>query len=309
MISHASGIVYFPVLFKGGCTVTMNDRSLLTFCQTVERERITCSLMVPSMLYHMLEAPEVKDHDLSSLTTMYYGASPMNPTRLKQLREQFGNIFVQLYGSSEHAGAVSCLGKAEHFPDANGREAHLSSAGRIVPGVEVVIMGNHGKPVPDGEDGEIWMRSRTICMGYLHNPQKTAEEFCDSFWKSGDVGRIDSEGYLYVLDRLKDTIVHKECNVYPNQVEAALMAHETVMMAAVVGIPDPSCGEWVHAEVVLRGGEEIDGEALREFVGQRLAAYNVPRTISFAQQLPLSPVGKVLRRVVREACRQNFETN
>jgi len=309
MISHASGIVYFPVLFKGGCTVTMNDRSLLTFCQTVERERITCSLMVPSMLYHMLEAPEVKDHDLSSLTTMYYGASPMNPTRLKQLREQFGNIFVQLYGSSEHAGAVSCLGKAEHFPDANGREAHLSSAGRIVPGVEVVIMGNHGKPVPDGEDGEIWMRSRTICMGYLHNPQKTAEEFCDSFWKSGDVGRIDSEGYLYVLDRLKDTIVHKECNVYPNQVEAALMAHETVMMAAVVGIPDPSCGEWVHAEVVLRGDESIDGEELRQFVGQRLAAYNVPRTISFAQQLPLSPVGKVLRRVVREACRQNFETN
>ncbi len=309
MISHASGMLYFPIVFKGGCTVTMNDRSLLTFCQTVERERITCSLMVPSMLYHMLEAPEVQAHDLSSLQTMYYGASPMNPSRLKQLSERFGNIFVQLYGSSEHAGAVSCLSKAEHHPDANGGEAHLSSAGRIVPGVEVVIMGKDDKPVADGEDGEIWMRSRTICMGYLHNAEKTAAEFCDSFWKSGDVGRIDSNGYLYVLDRLKDTIVHKNCNVYPNLVEAALMSHDTVMMAAVVGIPDPGCGEWVHAEVVLRGGEQIDTEELREYVAQRLASHNVPRTINFAAKLPLSPVGKVLRRVVRETCRQNFETN
>ena len=264
--------------------------------------------MVPSMLYHMLDAPEVKAHDLSSLQTMYYGASPMNPTRLKQLSERFGNIFVQLYGSSEHAGAVSCLSKAEHLPDANGRETHLSTAGRVVPGIEVMIMGKDGQAVNDGEDGEIWMRSRTICMGYLHNPQKTAEEFCDGFWKSGDVGRIDADGYLHVLDRIKDTIVHKDCNVYPNQVEAALMAHDRVLMAAVVGIPDPSCGEWVHAEVVLRDGQ-VESEELRAFVANRLADYNVPRTINFTSELPLSPVGKVLRRVVRQTCRENFETH
>jgi acyl-CoA synthetase (AMP-forming)/AMP-acid ligase II len=144
-------------------------------------------------------------------------------------------------------------------------------------------------------------------MGYLHNPEKTAEEFCDGFWKSGDMGWIDAAGFLYVLDRAKDTIVHKACNVYPNQVEAALMAHETVVMAAVVGIPDPECGEWVHAEVVLRGDAEMVAEDLRRFLEQRLAAHSIPRTISFAKALPLSPVGKVLRRVVRDTSRKNFE--
>ena len=309
MISHASGMVYLPILFRGGCTLTMNDRSLLTFCTTVERERVTSSMMVPSMLYRLLDDPEVGKHDLSSLQTMYYGASPMSPTRLKQLHQRFGNIFVQLYGSSEHGGAVSALSKAEHLPDANGSEAHLSSAGRVVPGAEVIIVDKNGQPVPDGEDGEIWMRSRAICMGYLHNPEKTAEEFCDGFWKSGDMGRIDANGFLYVLDRAKDTIVHRQCNVYPNQVEAALMAHETVVMAAVVGIPDVECGEWVHAEVVLRGDAEVAAEDLLRFLEQRLAAHSIPRTINFSQALPLSPVGKVLRRVVRDASREKFESD
>lgn len=309
MISHASGMVFFPILFKGGCTLTMNDRSLLTFCSAVERERVTSSLMVPSMLYRMLDDPEVGKHDLSSLQTMYYGASPMSPTRLKQLQQRFGNIFVQVYGSSEHAGAVSALSKAEHMPDASGSDAHLSSAGRVVPGMELMIVGENGQPVANGEDGEIWMRSRAICMGYLHNPEKTAEEFCDGFWRSGDMGRIDSNGYLYVLDRLKDTIVHKNCNVYPNQVESALMAHDTVLMAAVVGIPDPECGEWVHAEVVLRGDAEVVMEDLLKFLEERLPQHNVPRTMNFASALPLSPVGKVLRRTVRETSRQQFESN
>ena len=309
MISHASGMVYLPILFRGGCTLTMNDRSLGTFCRAVERERVTASMMVPSMLYRMLDDPEVGKHDLSSLQTVYYGASPMSPTRLKQLHQRFGNIFVQLYGSSEHPGAVSALSKAEHQPDLNGSEAHLASAGRVVPGVEVLIVDKNGQPVPDGEDGEIWMRSRAICMGYLHNPEKTAEEFCDGFWKSGDMGRIDAAGYLYVLDRAKDTIVHRKCNVYPNQVEAALMAHDTVVMAAVVGIPDPECGEWVHAEVVLRGDADVVVEDLRQFLKERLAPHNIPRTINFAQALPLSPVGKVLRRVVRETSRQQFESS
>jgi len=307
MISHASGMVFFPVLFKGGCTLTMNDRSMLTFCSAVERERVTASLMVPSMLYRMLDDPEVAKHDLSSLQTMYYGASPMSPTRLKQLQQRFGNIFIQLYGSSEHAGAVSVLSKAEHMPDASGSETHLSSAGRVVPGIELMIVGEDGQPVATGEDGEIWMRSRAICMGYLNNPEKTAEEFCDGFWKSGDMGRLDEDGYLYVLDRLKDTIVHKRCNVYPNQVESALMAHETVVMAAVVGIPDPECGEWVHAEVVLRGDAGTVAEELRKFLEERLPSHSVPRTINFVSALPLSPVGKVLRRTVRENSRQQFE--
>jgi fatty-acyl-CoA synthase len=303
-ISHASGIVFFPIMFKGGCNLTMNDRTLQTWCQTVEQEKITASVMVPSMLYALLVAPEATAADLSSLTALYYGASPISPTRLNELRRRFGNIFIQLYGSSEHIGAASALSTAEHLPDESGDQTRLSSAGRVVPGVELRIMDGDGKPVPDGQDGEIWMRSRAICMGYLYNPEKTEAEFCDGFWRSGDMGRIDSNGFLYVLDRVKDTIVCNDRNVYPNKVEAAVIAHPSVMIAAAVGIPDPDCGETVHAEIVLRGGESIDLNELHEFLAERLEANDRPASINIASELPLSPVGKVLRRVVRSACRE-----
>jgi acyl-CoA synthetase (AMP-forming)/AMP-acid ligase II len=309
MLSHASGIVFFPILFKGGCTITMNDRSMLTWCRTVERERVTATLMVPSMLYRLLEAPEALQFDLSSLQTIYYGASPMSPPRLKQLRERFGDVFVQLYGSSEHGGAVTAMGKAEHLPDPTGDESHLASAGRVVPGVELLIVDREGLPVPDGHDGEIWMRSRAICLGYLHAPDKTAAEFDDGYWKSGDFGRIDANGYVYVLDRVKDTIRRNDRNVYPSLVEAALSAHPKVAMSAVVGIADPVCGESVHAEVVLRAGESVAVEELRDFLSAHVAENDVPLTISFAPSLPLTPVGKVLRRAVREACERKARGN
>jgi len=307
MISHASGIVLFPVMFKGGCNVTMNDRTLQTWCRIVEQEKITGSLMVPSMLYALLASPEAAAANLSSLQIIYYGGSPISPTRLKQLHQRFGDIFVQLYGSSEHVGVVSALSTAEHQPNESGGEGHLSSAGRVIPGTQLIIMGEDGKPVPDGQDGEIWMRSRAICMGYLKNPEKTEAEFCNGFWKSGDMGRIDNSGFLYVLGRVKDTIVCNDSNVYPNTVEAAIMAHPSVMIAAVVGIPDTGCGETVHAEIVLHNHADIDLDELYEFLAERLAVNDRPASISIASELPLSPVGKVLRRVVRKACRERAD--
>lgn len=309
LISHASGIVFFPTLFKGGCTLTMNDRSPLTWCRTVEREKVTATLLVPSMLYRLLDVPETRDYDLSSLQTIYYGASPMSPAKLKLLRERFGNVFVQLYGSSEHPGPVTAMGKADHLPGPGGDERHLASAGRVVPGVELLIVDRDGRPVPDGQDGEIWMRSRAICLGYLHAPEKTAAEFCDGYWKSGDFGRVDANGFVYVLDRVKDTIHCSQRNVYPSLVEAALSAHPSVIMSAVVGITDPDCGEYVHAEVVLRAGESVGAEELREFLTGQLAAHDMPRSISIADSLPLTPVGKVLRRMVRDSCREKVGRN
>lgn len=303
LISHASGIVFFPILFKGGCTITMNDRSLATWCRTVEREKVTATLMVPSMLYRLLEAPEARDHDLSSLQTIYYGASPMSPTRLRQLRERFGDVFVQIYAASEHAGVAASMSKADHQPDGNGDESHLASAGRIVPGVELLIVDRIGRRIPNGGDGEIWLRSRATCLGYLHAPEKTAEEFCDGYWKSGDFGRVDANGFVYVLDRVKDTIHCNERNVYPSVVEAALSAHPSVHMSAAVGISDPACGEYVHVEVVLREGATVDVQELRKFLALHLSDEDTPRTIAIASSLPVSPVGKVLRREIREACR------
>lgn len=138
MVSHASGYALPPIMFKGGCNLTMNDRNLQTWCRAVEHERVTASFMVPSMLYRMLEAPEVARSDLSSLQTMYYGASAMIPAKLNQLITRFGNIFLQIYGSSEHGTGATSLSKAEHLPLATGSQEHLASAGRIIPGLSLI---------------------------------------------------------------------------------------------------------------------------------------------------------------------------
>ena len=153
------------------------------------------------------------------------------------------------------------------------------------------------------------MRSRATCLGYLDAPEKTAEEFCDGYWKSGTSGASTPMAYVYVLDRVKDTILCNERNVYPSLVEAALSAHPRVLMSAVVGIADPDCGEYVHAEVVLRPGESVDLEELRAFLAPRLSDNDMPRTIAIASSLPLSPVGKLLRREIRERCREKAGRN
>jgi fatty-acyl-CoA synthase len=305
MISHASGMLFFPVLFKGGCTVTMNDRSLATWCRTLERERITGSLMVPAMLYRLLEWPDAAAADLSSLRVMYYGAAPMSPSKLRQLRDRFGDIFVQMYGSSEHPVATTSLSIAQHAAGRDGSEEHLWSAGKVVPGVELRVVGPDGQPAPEGTDGELWMRSRGTCLGYLDDPDRTAQEFCDRFWKSGDVGRIDANGFVYVVDRMKDTIVSGGEHVYPSRVEGVIMSHPAVSMVAVIGIPHATLGDAVHAEVVLRAGASATLEELEAYLLERLPAHERPKTIRMAPGLPMSPVGKVLRRAVRDACRAN----
>lgn len=304
MISHASGMVLPPILFKGGCNLTMNDRSLQTWCDAVERERVTATVLVPAMLYRLLEAPEAQDADLSSLQTIYYGASPMLPIRLQQLIARFGNIFVQLYGSSEHASVATVLSKRMHLADSQGSLAHLSSAGRLAPGVELLIVDPQGQRVAEGCDGEVWLRSRAICMGYLHAPEKTAAEFQHGFWKSGDYGRIDAQGFVYILDRVKDTVLCHGNPVYPSLVEAALSTHPQVLMAAVVGVADSRCGEAVHAEVVLRPGQSLDSAELLRHLQGRVPAHCMPQTLRFTDALPMSAVGKVLRRSVREACQK-----
>jgi len=149
----------------------------------------------------------------------------------------------------------------------------------------------------------------TTCLGYLHAPEKTVAEFCDGYWQSGDFGRIDANGYVYVLDRVQDTIRCRGTNVYPSHVEAAISAHPRVMMSAAVGISDPDCGEYVHVEVVVRPGESLDVEELRAFLAERLRGHPLPRTISITNALPPSPVGKVLRRKVRDACRDKAGAN
>jgi acyl-CoA synthetase (AMP-forming)/AMP-acid ligase II len=244
--------------------------------------------------------PEAQQADLSSLESIFYAAAPMSPGKLKQLLEKFGNIFVQIYAATEHPAFSMSLSKADHIINSPEDEKRLAAVGKITPGVEVLLMDDDGVPVARGEIGEMWMRSRSIIQGYYNQPEKTAEEFTDGWWKSGDMARMDNEGLLYIVDRKKDMIISGGFNVYATEVEAAINAHDAIFMSAVVGIPHEEWGEAVHAEVVLREGASIDEAELIASLKTQLGSYKTPKSITFVDQLPISAVGKVLRKDVRQ---------
>lgn len=295
-ISHGSGMLYLPTLYSGGCTITQNEADLKVYCRNIENEKATITFLVPTILYRMLDI----DSDLSSLKYVIYGAAPMSAGKLKQLQEKLGNIFVQCYGSTEHFGFASNMGTSQHVIEREEDEVRLSSAGQPTPGVECIIVNEKGEKVPKGETGEIWMRSRSICLGYLDAPELTADEFDNGFWKSGDLGYMDDKGFIYLVDRKKDMIISGGFNIYANEVEAALNSHPSVLMAAVVGIPHEDWGEAVHAEVTLREGFEVGEDELVAHVKGLIGGYKAPKSIVIVDQLPTSVVGKVLRRKVRE---------
>jgi fatty-acyl-CoA synthase len=299
-LSHAAGMMVLPTFFRGGCLVTQNVPDLKQWCRTVEAERITLSFMVPTLLYRLLELEEARSHDLASLKTIFYGAAPMSPDKLKLLRARFGNVFLQVYAATESTTAVTVLAKADHdLADAAGLK-RLASAGRPGPGVEVMIADGEGNELPLGESGELWLRTRGTIGGYYRNPEGTASEFERGFWKSGDLGYMDPEGFMHIVDRKKDMIISGGFNVYAIEVESAINSHPGVMMSAVVGIPHAEWGEVVHAEVMLKADTQVGVDELIAHVKSRIGSYKAPKSIVIVAELPVSVVGKVLRRTVRE---------
>ncbi|MFM0504779.1 class I adenylate-forming enzyme family protein [Paraburkholderia caffeinilytica] len=297
-ISHASGFSILSTFFRGGCNVTQNLPDLRQWSLNVQTEKITNALLVPTLIYRLLEVKEIAGYDLSSLTTIFYGGSPMSPAKLKLAQDRFGNVFTQIYGATECLQMVGILSKADHLTGvATGR---LASAGQVGTGIEVKVVDDNDNEVPQGQTGEIWVRCRGTIAAYFNNPEGTAAEFSNGFWKSGDLGYLDDAGYLFIVDRKKDMIITGGFNVYAVEVEAALSSHPAVENAAVVGVPHVEWGETVHAEVLVRAGSEVSAEELIEHVKGLLGRFKAPKSISFVEALPLSPVGKVLRRHVRE---------
>ena len=299
-LSHGTLITFFPTFFAGGANMTMNQLDLEHWRHLVEQERVTHSFLVPTILYRLLELQRASPRDISSLTTLIYGAAPMSPSKLGELVDCFGQIFAQGYAATEAPMFVAVLEKTRHRLDDAAAMERLGSAGRITPGVEVFITDEQGKEVAPGETGEIRIRCPAIIQGYYENPEATAAEFADGAWRSGDLGRLDADGYLYIVDRIKDMIISGGFNVYAVEVEAALAAHPAVLMAAVVGIPHPEWGEAVHAEVILRADASISAAELIAHAKEKLGGYKTPKTLDFVTALPTSVVGKVLRREVRE---------
>ncbi|MFC6203766.1 class I adenylate-forming enzyme family protein [Psychrobacter urativorans] len=295
-ISHGSGMLVLPTFYSGGCTITQYSPDLNAYCANIESEKATLSFLVPTILYRLLEI----DSDLSTLKYVVYGAAPMSPGKLKLLQAKLGNIFIQGYGSTEHFGFALNMSTQKHIIKTPADEVRLGSAGQPTPGVECLIVDTDGNEVLQGETGELWVRSRSVCQGYLNAPELTAEEFHNGFWKSGDLGYMDKQGFVYLVDRKKDMIISGGFNIYANEVESALNSHADVLLAAVIGIPHPEWGEAVHAEVILRDSVSLTDLELIAHVKGLIGSYKAPKTILIVEHIPTSVVGKVLRRKVRE---------
>jgi len=289
---------------RGGHSVIIRDVDPTVILDAVERHGITETFVVPAVLSLLLAAPAIATTDVSSLRTVFYGASPISEDLLVRSLRALRCDFVQVYGLTETTGAITALLPEDHDPDGP-RAQLLRSAGRPFDHVELAIVETGSRRhVPTGEVGEVWTRSSQNMLGYWHKPAETAAVLdADGWFHTGDAGWIDAEGYLFLHDRIKDMIVSGGENVYPAEVENAVLAHPAVADAAVIGVPDPKWGETVKAIVVATSDAPADREALAADIiaatRERLAHFKCPTSVDFAEALPRNPSGKILKRELR----------
>jgi long-chain acyl-CoA synthetase len=299
---HAAPLFHiadFPFMFAapafGMGQTTIPKFSPHGFCEAVQRERVSCTVLVPTMINLLTQCSELARYDLSSLKQLGYGGSPIAPELIHRTRAMFPSLeLLQVYGLSE-TGFLTALRDDEHTPK------RLSSCGRPCPGVDVRVVDGSGKEVGVGLSGELVARGANVMVSYWCKPDETAAAFRDGMFRTGDIGYQDAEGYFYILDRLKDMIVTGGENVYPGEVEAVLYEHPAILEAAVFGIPDPIWGELVTACVVLKPGTTLSAEAVIAHCRHSLANYKTPRRIEFSEtELPKTGSGKILKRALRE---------
>lgn len=294
---HIGGCGYgLQTICAGATGVIVEEFSPAAVLRMVAEERLSKLFVVPTMLQMLLAEPGVRDVDYGRIRTIVYGASPISLGLLREAMDVFGCGFVQQYGMTELAGTVTALPPEEHDPAGNSR---MRSAGRALAGVDIVIADPAGRYLPAGQTGEILIRTPTAMNGYWRAPEATSSAFDgEGFYRSGDAGYLDEDGFLYIIDRLNDMIVSGGENVYPAEVENALLAHPGIEEAAVIGIKDEKWGERIKAVVVARGDRPSE-EELMLWCRARLAGYKTPRTIVFVDALPRNPAGKINRRALR----------
>ena len=295
-LSHAGGAIFVPTMVKRGSMVVLPGFDATAVLEAIQKHRITCMLVVPTMIYALLDHPRLGEYDLSSLEIIYYGSSLISPSRLREGIEKLGPIFFQFYGQGEAPMSVTIMKRAEHDPaDAN----RLAACGRSVPWVRVQLLDDRNEPVADGEPGEICVQGPLLMSGYLNKPEQTAEAFAGGWLHTGDIAVRDSNGFLRIVDRKKDMIITGGFNVYPREVEDVLSSHPAVAAAAVIGVPHEKWGEAVKAIVVLRAGATVSEVELIALVRERKGPVHAPKSLVFAEGIPLSGVGKPDKKALR----------
>lgn len=300
-LSHAGAAMFLPTLLKGGQMLVLPGFDPVQVLRAIQDYKINCVMLVPTMIYALLDCPQFDDFDLSSLETVFYGASAISPPRLKEAIERIGPVFMQFYGQAEAPMAVSILRKREH--DASDL-TRLASCGRPVPWLKVALLDEHDQPVADGEPGEICVRGPLVMNGYRDLPEQTAEALRGGWLHSGDVAVRDPGGFLRIIDRTKDMIVSGGFNIYPREIEDVIAQHPAVAQVGVIGVPHPKWGEAVLAVVVLRSGKSVDADTLADRVAAQKGRFQSPKAILFVDALPVTPLGKPDKKALREQYRE-----
>lgn len=293
---HVAGTnISFSGLAAGGRILLQAEFAPAAVLQAFGEQKVAHVFLAPVMINALLQTPGVEDADFSSLKTVSYGASPISEAVLGKATEIFGCGFIQFYGMTETAGAGTTLGPAEHAGDL------LRSCGKPWPTLETRVADEAGRVLGPGEIGEIEIRGAIVMAGYWKRPEATAETVRPDGWlRTGDAGYMDQNGYFFVHDRVKDMIVSGGENIYPAEVENAILGCPGVADAAVIGVPDERWGEAVKAIVVAAPGAEPDPAAIIAYARERIAAYKAPKSVDFIGALPRNPSGKVLRRELRK---------
>lgn len=284
----------------GGTSVMMPAFDVGELIRLIQQENVNDVMWVPSMVQMLLDHPDAAGADFSCLKRITYGAAPMPLALLERAQKVFTEAeFIQAYGMTETAPVISMNNWENHLPEAwaSGR---IRSAGKATMATQVRIVDEHDQELPRGQVGEIIVRGPNVMLGYWGRPEETAETLRGGWMHTGDGGYMDDDGYIYVVDRIKDMIVSGGENVYSAEIENVLMRHPAVSQCAVIGIPCSKWGEAVHAVVVLHPGSEADEALLQQHCRDSLAGYKVPKSVEFLEELPYSGPGKVLKFVLRQ---------
>lgn len=293
---HAGGYAWFMhCLSVGAASVVMRTFVSEEAVRLIERHAVTILWAAPAMLQMMLSEAGVDRGTFRSLRKTVYGGSPIHPELLLRCIDEFSGELVQAYAAAETGSFVTCLRADEHVPG----HPKLGSAGRLCPGNELKIVDDDGRELPTGEIGRVWVRSPAEFVEYWQRPDETTKMKVDGWLRMGDGGYLDEDGYLFLRDRINDTIIVAGQNIYPVEVENIIRTHPAVADVAVFGVPHPRWGEAVRAAVVVRDEAQLTPRELLRFLRGKVADYKIPVAYDFRDVLPRNPTGKVLRRVLR----------
>lgn len=313
-MTHAAGILAYPIMAQGGTVIIMSKPDPGVFLHHLNNSGVTMTFVPPTILYGLLDIPGIRERDYSNLEYFLIGAAPVSTSKLREAIDVFGPVMCQGYGQTECHTLITLMRPGDLFAggvpgDGELLEHRLASCGRPTIGNTILVLGDDGEILQTGELGEICVNSDLAMDGYYKDEQATTEAFVDGLIRTGDVGHVDEDGFLYLSDRKKDLIISGGFNIYPAEVEQALLSHPDVVECAVIGVPDKKWGEAAKAVVQLSGGASMSAESLIKLCKKLLGSVKAPKTIDFVETLPRSAVGKVLKNEIREKYWGNQKRN